>query len=125
MEKPKRVQRSRKAGWRKPAGCIFVSRPNKYGNPYKIIGTRIYGDASHRLKGVEKYVFIEECTSDTVRPRAIELFTDWINGKNPYDIIPLPFTFQQALNELSGHDLGCWCSLHEACHADVWLRLVN
>ena len=33
---PKRIQLSRRKGWRKPEGCIVVSRPSKWGNPYKI-----------------------------------------------------------------------------------------
>ena len=27
--------------------------------------------------------------------------------------------------ELAGHDLACWCSLDEPCHADVLLELAN
>jgi hypothetical protein len=29
------------------------------------------------------------------------------------------------LSELTGHDLACWCPLHETCHADVLLELAN
>jgi hypothetical protein len=31
---PKRVQLSRKKGWRKPENCVVVSRPSKWGNPF-------------------------------------------------------------------------------------------
>jgi len=31
---PKRIQLSRKKGWRKPAGAVVVARPTKWGNPY-------------------------------------------------------------------------------------------
>lgn len=31
---PKRIQLSRKAGWRKPAGVLSVSRPTIWGNPW-------------------------------------------------------------------------------------------
>lgn len=30
-----------------------------------------------------------------------------------------------ALAELRGHDLGCWCPLDQPCHADVLLELAN
>ena len=33
---PKRIQRSRAKGWRMPAGAVFVGRPTKWGNPYKV-----------------------------------------------------------------------------------------
>ena len=32
---PRRLQLSRKKGFRLPAGAIVVSRPTKWGNPYK------------------------------------------------------------------------------------------
>lgn len=36
---PKRIQLSRQKGWRKPEGTIVVSRPSKWGNPYKVDST--------------------------------------------------------------------------------------
>ncbi len=27
--------------------------------------------------------------------------------------------------QLAGHDLACWCSLDQPCHADVLLRIAN
>src|SRR5690349_24082268 len=32
----KRIQRSRKRGWRMPANAVYVGRPSKWGNPFKI-----------------------------------------------------------------------------------------
>ncbi len=31
---PRRIQRSRRPGWRKPEGAVVVSRPSKWGNPH-------------------------------------------------------------------------------------------
>lgn len=36
MEKPIRVQRKRTKGWRKPENTVIVTRPYKWGNPYKV-----------------------------------------------------------------------------------------
>ena len=33
---PKRIQRKRTKGWKMPAGAVYVGRPTKWGNPYKI-----------------------------------------------------------------------------------------
>jgi hypothetical protein len=33
---PRRVQLSRKPGWRKPPGAVVVSRPTRWGNPYPV-----------------------------------------------------------------------------------------
>lgn len=33
---PRRIQRSRTAGWRMPPGAVYVGRPSKWGNPYRV-----------------------------------------------------------------------------------------
>ena len=37
-EKPKRIQRRRVKGWRLPEGAVIVTRPTKWGNPFRPIG---------------------------------------------------------------------------------------
>lgn len=36
MTAPKRIQRQRTKGWRKPQGAVIVDRTSKWGNPFKI-----------------------------------------------------------------------------------------
>ena len=33
---PRRVQLRRTRGWRKPPGAVVISRPGKWGNPYRV-----------------------------------------------------------------------------------------
>ena len=33
---PHRIQRQRTAGWRLPEGAVYVGRPGKWGNPFKL-----------------------------------------------------------------------------------------
>jgi len=33
---PIRIQRKRTKGWKMPANAVYVGRPTKWGNPYKI-----------------------------------------------------------------------------------------
>ena len=33
---PVRVQRRRSAGWRMPAGAVYVGRPTRWGNPWPV-----------------------------------------------------------------------------------------
>jgi hypothetical protein len=33
---PRRIQRQRTAGWRKPKGAVYVGRPTKWGNPFPV-----------------------------------------------------------------------------------------
>lgn len=32
----KRIQRSRKKGWKTPENAVYVGRPTRYGNPFKL-----------------------------------------------------------------------------------------
>ena len=38
MNAPKRIQRHRTKGWRKPPGAIIVDRTSRWGNPFKTPG---------------------------------------------------------------------------------------
>jgi hypothetical protein len=33
---PRRIQLSRRKGWRKPTGAVVIARPGKWGNPYPV-----------------------------------------------------------------------------------------
>ena len=35
-ETPKRIQRRRTKGWRMPPNTVYVGRPSKWGNPFKV-----------------------------------------------------------------------------------------
>jgi hypothetical protein len=94
--KPRRVQLSRAKCWRKPEGVIVVSRPSKWGNPYKPSADTMPA----RAAAVAKY-------------RAALM-----KGK-------LRVTVEDARQELKGKSLGCWCSLDGPCHAEVLIELAN
>lgn len=102
---PERIQLKRTKGWRKPEGAIVVSRPSKWGNPYKV-GTPFTdgpGEITPRL--------------------AVTLFHMEVMGKLEGGTITVGFV--EALSELRGHDLACWCPLDQPCHADVLLEVAN
>ncbi len=92
---PERVQLSRAKGWRKPDNTVVVSRPTKWGNPYKIGPT-----FQSRAQAVHRYE------------------DDLLAGR-------LRVSAEDARRELAGHDLACWCSLDGPCHAEVLLRIAN
>lgn len=113
-EKPRRVQLSRKKGWRMPPNTVKVDRTTKWGNPAR---------PGHAFMGL------------TVRdPRhAASLY----HGFAPQN----ERLVAAAHEELAGKNLACWChlcDLHrdgkplledcpycDRCHADVLLELAN
>ena len=46
---PKRIQRSRRRGWRLPEDAVYVGRPTKWGNPF------VLGRDGDRRRCVELY----------------------------------------------------------------------
>ena len=95
---PQRIQRKRTRGWKMPENTVYVGRPSKWGNPFKV------GDT---LNGI-----ILKTNS-----MVVEAFRRYTND-NPKLVL-------EAQSELIGKNLACWCEPDEECHADVWLRLVN
>ena len=92
---PRRIQRKRTKGWRKPEGAINVTRPSIWGNPGKT-GT----DYRDWLEGRVAY------------------------GNLGRDQWPRQYVLDH-VHELRGKDLMCWCREGADCHADVLLRLAN
>lgn len=102
---PERIQLSRKKGWRKPESTVVVSRPSKWGNPWKVGDDDGGGEPMTRSEAVDRF-----------RARA----------SSDASLIPL-----LARTELAGKNLACWCPLVDPdgnrvpCHADVLLELAN
>ena len=105
---PRRLQRLRAKGWRKPPNSFCVTRPSVFGNPFKTAAA---------FRTWMKYGLVGK--SD-LRP-------EW-----------MPMTMQRAekllakrneiirrLPELKGLALLCWCGLDKDCHADVYLEMLN
>ncbi|WP_245665686.1 DUF4326 domain-containing protein [Actinoplanes subtropicus] len=97
-----RIQRRRSAGWRMPAGTVYVGRPTRFGNPFP---AGYFG-----------------------REQAVQLYREWLAGADHLgytDADQRRRAILDGLPDLAGRDLACWCPPGEACHADVLLDLAN
>lgn len=112
MSGPKRVQRKRAKGWRMPEGAVYVGRPTKWGNPFRIGGT------CANLMGREFKIETAE--------QAVNAYKNLVLIKlNPGFVFGQDLIMQADLSELKGKDLACWCPLDKPCHADILLELSN
>lgn len=122
---PQRIQLRRTKGWRKPDGAIVVSRPSKWGNPFKVGEPYFVIDLVEYRRG--KSLADAEWRGFTAKD-AVECFERWF--KNQVGASGFSMA-EEARVELAGHDLACWCPLVDAkgdrapCHADVLLRIAN
>jgi hypothetical protein len=117
MTPPERIQRRRTRGWRMPIDAIAVSRPGKWGNPWRVAEAdgeyEVHNDA-----GESRGSFPDRAEASGA---AVTAFQDGLTDEYR----------AAARYELAGHDLACWCPLRDAqgqpwpCHADVLLRIAN
>ena len=113
QEKPVRIQRKRTKGWRMPPNTVSVTRPGRWGNPWRVgliaCSCRSAGECTHNSFRCET----PQQAADTFRTWAVDAIANG-NGRMRRD-----------LEQLRGKDLACYCSLDQPCHADVLLEIAN
>jgi hypothetical protein len=113
MTKPIRIQRSRVAGWRMPPHTKSVTRPHKFGNPYKIVEM----DGAFFIMRDDMTICVCD-TKEEAQIQAVNCFCDYLDYMQPSDL-------DELLAELRGWNLACYCPIGTACHGDVWLERAN
>ena len=106
--KPRRIQLSRKAGWRMPENTVKVDRTTKWGNPYR---AGLHCDQQH----------------------AVDCHRYLVTLGRPSKMAPWPDSDPQIyaddvrrnIDALRGKNLACWCKIGTPCHAEVLLELAN
>jgi Domain of unknown function (DUF4326) len=96
---PTRFQQRRSKGWTKPSSGRCVSRPSRFGNPFRVPAIRLGDPDAHAL--------------------AVDRYRGWITSPKQAALLA------DARRELRGVDLGCYCAIGLPCHADVLIELVN
>lgn len=135
---PKRIQRKRTKGWRMPEGAVYVGRPTRFGNPFRAYKCDCCGYWDVRDDNGVTYIVDHEylrrpevradrstwTTKEGAARQAVRLYLDeltyWVGGRMDWDS-----GFAASVRALRGHDLACWCSLDQPCHADVLLKIAN
>lgn len=121
---PERIQLSRKKGWRKPENTVVVSRPSRWGNPFRITHEACDESADDGFCWVvradgRRGAFDHAETQNDARSSAVAEFRVWVmSGRTPYGR-------GEVKANLRGKNLACWCPLDQPCHADVLLEIAN
>ena len=103
---PERIQRKRTKGWRMPAGARCVTRPGKYGNPFRVGHEGPMGRTPLDSAGAVGF-FMAMLGDPELRQAAGYPSDDQIRA------------------DLSGRDLCCFCPIGKPCHADALLEVAN
>ncbi len=103
---PIRIQRQRTRGWKMPPNTVYVGRPSKWGNPFRIGMWRGYTAAdavADFRRFIDREPVVRSCENTFGKPPTRDEIATALRGKN----------------------LACWCALDQPCHADVLLDLAN
>lgn len=105
--KPVRVQRKRTKGYRMPENTVSVTRPGKWGNPFK---------TSHVFGPDAQFVVVSMFQAMMLN----------LNAYNVDDETRAKFRYMRdRIRDLEGKNLACFCKPGTPCHADVLLKLAN
>lgn len=113
-EAPRRVQLSRRKGWRMPENTVKVSRPSRWGNPFVVSSDA--GALAHYADW--------RANHDLWRGWPVPDAATAVEAFRHHAILSLQGS-PDRYRELRGKNLACWCKLHEPCHADVLLEIAN
>ena len=108
-EPPKRIRRERTKGWRLPPNAVTITRPTKWGNPY-----------DWRVRPP-----LYPPNLPWGRKEAVECFELMLAGGWRLRRPPGWQIVRDAMEELEGKDLCCWCPLDQPCHGRVLLAYAN
>jgi len=96
-----RIQRKRTKGWRMPEGAIYVGRPSRWGNMYRV------GDEDPDPNHAGERMDAKTATD----------YFGWV--------LSTSYNADAYLEPLrSATALVCWCPLDQPCHADVLIELL-
>lgn len=125
---PERIQLRRTKGWRKPEGAIVVSRPSRWGNPFRIYhGHSLIGPPWSVARETWTHILADQCvtgyitSTDMSADQPVRVFRDLLAVRQRDE----PDRLAEWIEPLVGHDLACWCPVDQPCHADVLLEIAN
>lgn len=114
-----RVHRKRTKGWNMPANTVYVGRPTKFGNPFRLADGWIECYSVNR--NILNPWIMWSISNGFELSDIVELYELWLTGEVKASYLPkVP-----DISVLKGKNLACFCSLDKPCHADVLLKLAN
>lgn len=115
-EPPRRFRLSRARGARKPEGTVVVSRPSRWGNPWK---AELVDGVGWCCTDTRTGLVVQARDRADAHDLAVAHYRAWIaqgDADGTRDAIRA---------ELRGKNLACWCPHDMPCHADVLLEIAN
>lgn len=136
----KRIQRSRKKGFKTPENTRYVGRGSGWGNPFRVVqfwdkkwGVKItggMGDEELQIKILTTICRVAYDTREEAHKAACECYEYYITPYPHWDKsdkarLDTEVVKDWIREDLGGRHLSCWCSHDLICHADYLLIIAN
>ena len=112
---------------------VYVGRPSKWGNPFRIVQYSdgkwaVKTDGSDRCNDILiQYGHAVYDTKEAAAKDAVFCHAYWLcpHGDSVMDSINKETEFYEQIKLLKGKNLSCWCKPGDPCHADVLIEIAN
>jgi hypothetical protein len=121
MDKPQRIQRKRTKGYKTPPGTVYVGRPSRFGNPFRV---GVWGTAQECVDAYRRWMDPHPTPENTTWRNSLYDDPRFDHHYKPYWGFLL-MAAHVITNHLRGKNLSCWCKIGEPCHADILLEIAN
>jgi len=112
VSRPVRIQRSRAKSWRMPPNTVSVTRPGRWGNPFRV-------DQPICMKTARQWAWTIK-HKDHVCATAEEAVKRFAACLGLDDCM-----VAEVRKHLRGKNLACFCGEGQVCHADILLAIAN
>ncbi len=127
MNTPIRIQRKRVKGWKMPPNTVSVTRPGRFGNPFKLLANTIYFEYEpNQWRRLYSSGFDGAHSNHDV----VKLFSELLFDTNSHPELRIVYArdkikkMSDRIFDLSGKNLACFCA-SEPCHASILISLAN
>lgn len=129
---PTRIQRKRTKGSKLPLKTVYIGRPSKWGNHFRVEKSlsdykrnqndcwRVYDDDGWAVN-LNRGQFLQ--TKSQAAKFACDLFIEQLRKLQVEN--PAEFDAKYLAPLRHADYIACWCNVDEPCHADVWLELLK
>lgn len=113
--KPQRFQRKRLKGYKLPDGCVSVTRPGRWGNPFEVFFENNKYWILRSKSGAQDPRSFD--TKEAASAEAVNLYKPWLAEEIKAGRLNL--------DDLRGKHIACYCAINSPCHGDYLLEIAN
>jgi hypothetical protein len=119
-----RIQRTRKKGFKLPPNTVCITRPGKWGNPFKV-GETYRNSAWIAAMFPDNPKYALELIETGITPANAKEAVEWFEISMEAMFRLDPDRTKEDLLKLKDKNLACWCKVGDPCHGDLLVEIIE